>query len=371
MKIRLFSMLPLSLASGAFVVPFTSGCTTERIIHDHGDVVDGAIIPGASGGAGGGGGRTNTGGGGVGGASAASPLGKKCEVDTDCKEGLTCLQSKGNDLGPGGPAHGICSLDCASDSALCRNFDSRGVCVRYQGIGSFCFQGCTPGSTGQTLTQCQERFDMACQESTSNPNAGYCQPICGSDADCGTRKCDFETGLCADQVTGTLPIGSACDKDATDDPCIGFCIGVTGIADADVSNFGFCSGACALGDPTLGCGNDLSAAPKNLCIYASSSNAGVGDVGLCAQACDCNDDCLNKDMICDPFGSANLEQITQHAGACSVPYDSTGKPLPGIPCTRPPGTGGASATGGRSGAGGGSGAGGRTGTGGVADAGRD
>ena len=101
----------MSLAGGAFMVHFVSGCTTERIVVVHDDAGNGTILPGETGGAGGVGGRGT---GGVGGATGPSPIGKKCLQDSDCKSGLTCLTAGSDAFNPGGPAGGLCTIPCGT-----------------------------------------------------------------------------------------------------------------------------------------------------------------------------------------------------------------------------------------------------------------
>lgn len=359
MKIRLSQKLPVSVACG-FLVLEMAGCGTNEtlIIKQYIDGGAGRILGGGKDG-------SPKGSGGAAGSGPTGVVGKKCLDDSECPKGLICLEGTGNDFSPGGPANGICTLDCAADHTACAGADSDSICVQFPTGVNYCLPLCTPGA-GSQIVQCQGRVDLACQPDRTNPGLGFCIPVCGGDVDCGTRKCDLGTGLCVDQLQGTLPIGSACDPNAATDPCAGACVGSSGLTDAETAKYGFCSGRCVLGDPRFGCGNDRSATKVDaLCAFAVSSSAGPGDRGLCAQPCNCNGDCLNKALICSAL-DAQTKQDTGFAGVCDVPLDQNGAPVPGIPCKPTTGTGGGSA-GGASGTGGTSGAGGSP----VRDAGAD
>jgi hypothetical protein len=367
-KTRLHPILPLSLAGGAFLIQFTSGCTTERIVHVHDVAGNGMIIPGATGGAGGGGGRGA--GGSAGGATGPSPIGKSCLQDSDCKSGLTCLTAGSDAFNPGGPAGGLCTIPCGtSDSgdpdADCTAIDKNSVCVGFDtqnGI-SFCLQKCTEGVS--SATKCQGRSDMTCSplvDQNGNPTFAACQPACGSDFDCAGRKCDFRTGMCVAKTSGSLPIGSPCDPDATPDPCNGFCVNFYGSQDAAASKYGVCFGVCSLNVDGVGCGVDPTSQPPFDVQCLGPSTSAAGDQGLCFQLCDCNDDCLNKAFICRPWGDTQSVDATGRKGYCRGPVDDTGKPVTDLKCSAT-GTGG-------TGAGGAAGAGGAS-AGGAADAGRD
>lgn len=360
-KTRLHPILPLSLAGGAFLIQFVSGCTTERIIHDRSDSGNGMIIPGATGGAGGGGGRAN---GGAGGAAGPSPLGRPCSADTDCKEGLTCLTVNSDALSPGGPAGGLCTIQCgAGDSgnpdSECVAIDRNSVCVSFgSGAPSYCLQQCTEGVSSPS--KCQGRDDLVCSslvDENGNPTISACVPMCGSDFDCKGRKCDFRTGSCVDKTSGTLPIGSACDATATTDPCNGFCANPYDNQDSAPAKYGTCFGACTLNTNGVGCGVDPTALPPFDVQCLGPASAAPGDQGLCFQLCNCSDDCRNTAFICRPWGDTQSVDATGKKGYCTGPVDSMGKPIADVKCATT-GTGGAGAGGSAGAGGGGSGAGG-------------
>ena len=54
-----------------------------------------------------------------------------------------------------------------------------------------------------------------------------------------------------------------------------------------------------------------------------------GDLGFCAQLCDCNEDCANQDFVCLPVGG--LDTVAGRAGACGPPTSASRNPV-GIPC---------------------------------------
>jgi hypothetical protein len=341
----------LSLACGVLALEATSGCTTEKIIVVRDD--GGGTILGTGGG-GGGGGAGGRGTGGVGGVAGASPLGRKCLQASECKTGLTCLTADSDAFNPGGPAGGMCTLACTTDDE-CIAFDPTSLCVGFDSANNvnFCLQGCTEGIP--SANKCQGRSDLVCTslvDQNGNPTVSACQPSCGSDFDCGARKCDFRTGICVDQTAGTLPIGSPCDAAAATDPCNGICVNFYDSQDAAAAKYGVCFATCSLNADGVGCGVDPSAQPPFdvQCLGPSTSSA--GDQGLCFQLCDCNGDCLNEAFICRPWGDAQSVTATGKKGYCRGPVDDMGAPVPDIKCSTTPGTGGAGGSAGSGGSGG-------------------
>jgi hypothetical protein len=208
-------------------------------------------------------------------------------------------------------------------------------------------------------------------DQNGNPTFAACQPMCGADFDCPGRKCDFRTGMCVDTLSGTLPIGSPCDPDATPDPCNGFCVNFYDSQDANAAKYGVCFGVCSLNTQGVGCGIDPNSQPPFPVECLGPSTAAPGDQGLCFQLCNCNSDCSNTAFICRPWGDSASETATGRKGYCRGPVDDMGRPVEDLKCTGTGGAGGAGGRGAGGAAGAGGGGGGAGGAGGAADAGRD
>jgi len=251
-------------------------------------------------------------------------LGGACESDHDCAPKLHCLGSTSHDLGGGGPAGGLCTVDCSQDD-VCSEFDA--ICLSVTDTTAFCFEPCTIGSSDPN--KCSGRVDMACNQpidADGNPESGpgYCAPSCGSDADCKGRKCDLASGYCADTTTGTgvLPLGAACDPNLMPDHCTGACVTFLG-------GLSLCSGLCSLG--TIGCDQSQSSpTPSVACDIPSSTTATTGDSGYCGPLCDCDADCLYPGFVCEPL--PQVAQAYGREGQCVPPTGDSGEPVSHIPC---------------------------------------
>jgi hypothetical protein len=90
-----------------------------------------------------------------------------------------------------------------------------------------------------------------------------------------------------------------------------------------------CTTLCTIGKPGS-CGEDPNASgpPKAACVLKFASNETEGDLGECAELCDCDKDCTNPGFICS--GAAAPKDIGR-AGAC-VPKLTFDGVTPGIPC---------------------------------------
>jgi hypothetical protein len=290
--------------------------------------------------------------GGGGGDAGSTPLGISCMSNADCSTGLTCLKPTDNIAPSSGPPNGICTLECATtaNETSCRSFG--GTCISFSSsptAKSFCMETCTTGMVTPPSAKCHGRPDMVCAELV--PTGFGCIPLCATDSDCGTRKCDLGTGFCTDFVTPGAPIGSPC----TDDPdCAGaFCYPFDLTPDAS-SSAGVCTALCRLGN-LEGCkfrtGALDAGPPVGACLLATPS-ADNGDVGICAQLCDSVADCTTN----DPRWTCNFDPdvfaLFQHRGYCWLgarpdgggpreasapePRPETGAPESGAPETGAP-----------------------------------
>jgi hypothetical protein len=270
----------------------------------------------------------------------SSPLGTACSSNSDCTGGLTCLKSSDNIIPGSGPPNGICTTECvtAANESFCNSFG--GTCVGLSAATSkaYCLESCTTGTVAIPESKCHGRHDMVC--ATLDPAGFACIPLCATDADCGSRKCDLGTGLCTDFVTPGAPIGSPCtvDSDCAGAICYSFVV-----TDAAASP-GVCSALCRLGT-VEGCGfraSALDAGPPVGACLLGPSGAGNGDPGVCSQLCDTVDDCTTQ----DPRWTCNMDASVRagfgHAGYCWLgtrPEAGTGRdaaPETGAPEASPP-----------------------------------
>jgi hypothetical protein len=247
------------------------------------------------------------------GGEAASPLdrgiGARCTRASDCDDGLECMASDRFD--GVGPAGGICTLACEGD-ADCQAASPGSICMAVTQDASYCFEGCTTGSTPNP--KCHARGELACSLAGLTPAGGDCTdftdcgprqvcaatntcsdgrfacwPACGSDANCGSGAfCDLLSGFCYPQQFPGLPVGSPCTPPSPGepDPCNGFCDTVT--SDATV-----CTAVCTFGAP--GCGFSGEGSADAACLFAfyltPIGEDPTGDEGHCGKLCDCNADC--------------------------------------------------------------------------------
>jgi hypothetical protein len=251
-----------------------------------------------------------------GGDGGSSPLGTTCTSNTDCSGGLTCLKPTDNIVPGAGPPNGLCTAECtsAANADLCKSLG--GICVSFSAATtkSYCVESCTTGPVTPITAKCHGREDMVCGP-LDKPGSYSCQPLCATNADCDTRKCDLGTGFCADVVTPGAPIGSPCTLDSD---CAGaFCYPFDVSPDAS-SSAGVCTAICRLG--TLeGCGfrtSALDAGPPVGACLLSSGTSDTGDVGICAQLCDTVNDCSTTDARWNCLLDSTVRMVFGHAGYC-------------------------------------------------------
>jgi len=250
-------------------------------------------------------------------------VGKACTQDDDCDVGLTCVAADGKGLGVGGPANGLCTLDCsAHGQADCDAVDTGSLCTN-----GHCFERCQEGPSALGSSKCHNRPDVACAPAPSGAG-GYCAPTCRGDFDCGKKKCDPVSGLCVDSVSGTLAIGSPCDPSATKTDCRGTCLySGSGTKGPETS---VCTAVCSIGAPGA-CGQTPGATspPTAACLITFDPTEGLGDLGACSELCDCDDDCTNKSFVCQGL---DVTPALGRAGACVPPVTAAGATVQHIAC---------------------------------------
>jgi len=52
------------------------------------------------------------------------------------------------------------------------------------------------------------------------------------------------------------------------------------------------------------------------CFFAAVGGS-IGDIGYCAELCDCDGECMHTDSICDPFSSEAVRELTGKGGVCA------------------------------------------------------
>ena len=242
----------------------------------------------------------------------------------DCSGALRCITPDGTEWDGEGVGQGICTQECSTDPSVC---DPAGVCLTLLDGSAFCVESCVQGSVPFSSPDrfpgfhCSGRFEMACVRLDDGGGATVdaCLPTCTNDLDCGNGFCNESTGTCAATEPMGAPMGAACDPQAIEggaaDPCEGFCVQI----DAGAATQGFCSGLCTLGtfglpgvcdsNPAMGSVQDAG------CLFASNATAEVGDLGLCANMCDCNADCA-PGLECVEMPPETVS-FTLRAGLCA------------------------------------------------------
>ena len=49
------------------------------------------------------------------------------------------------------------------------------------------------------------------------------------------------------------------------------------------------------------------------------TEGGIGDLGFCAELCDCDGDCIEPSFVCDAFEDVKLESAFARKGVCTDP----------------------------------------------------
>jgi hypothetical protein len=260
-------------------------------------------------------------------------VGAHCRSDDDCGAPFTCLTSASDVIatahGPGGPSNGLCSAHCDSGREACAAAENPTECVELTPGKHYCLPSCTPGGQGGAVgDKCLGRLDLACAPPQKDGQTGFCAPTCGGDFECGGRTCDLGSGACVDRVPPGVRVGGDCESEACGN---GTC--------ESLGFFQACTGFCTVG--TVGCGFDPLSKDRldSFCLLAATTAGSSADVGLCAQLCDCNDDCRHPRFVCSegPPGNPASLSVRGHRGACLPPSLTQPGKERGIPCGQEPG----------------------------------
>ena len=258
------------------------------------------------------------------------PLGTSCSTDQDCPKKAQCLTTDSTSWLGGAPPEGICVADCSEDDQVCDEFANT-TCIESlregaepSGTGitrAMCLPSCSPKDGSLKEPSCSAVPGTLC-EPLSEDGTGVCRPMCSFDSQCASKHCDLQLGVCVSEATnyGTA-FGNACTTD--NHTCNGVCLTLS-------SGYEVCSNRCTFGSrsPCDGVAGSLIA---SACAYGTFGG-GLGDLGYCAQLCDCDDDCAHEKFLCETFTDESVRTALGHQGLCTAPIDSTGAKHEGTFC---------------------------------------
>lgn len=258
------------------------------------------------------------------------PLGTSCSEDSDCPKGATCLTTDSTAWLGGAPTEGICVADCSLDDSVCDDF-ADATCVESsrqggESIGgtvsnALCLPSCSPAHGSLDEPACEATPGSLCEPLTDD-GMGICRPVCNFDEQCASGHCDRQLSVCVANATHyEVELGTSCDPDAN--TCNGVCLTLS-------TGYSVCSARCRFGSAEE-CGSSSASELSAVCAFAAP-DGGLGDLGYCAELCDCDDDCSHKDFVCEAFPSASLQTTLGHQGICTAPVDSIGETHDGTSC---------------------------------------
>jgi hypothetical protein len=119
------------------------------------------------------------------------------------------------------------------------------------------------------------------------------------------RKCNAQTGLCDVQADPFTQFGTSCSGADASSLCgDGVCLTFSG---SQVPRE-ICTESCTLGSS---CAQGAGA-----CIEPRFDQYATGDIGYCAQACNCDGDCLYQGDRCYAWKNRNFALIFGRPGYC-------------------------------------------------------
>jgi hypothetical protein len=226
-----------------------------------------------------------------------------------------------------------------------------------------CFEACVVGDGD--ASKCHGRAGVACTPVEGAAPGAYCRPVCSTNADCASGACDPVRSVCVSSPSVDTTFGLRCTSsgDAGDGSVEGG--GGSGLDDAGdgataTDGAAADAGADAADDGgrppvnlrTLSCGDvcvsldPMASACSRRCVFGSTSECapasgslrrggclfvtmggGIGDLGYCAELCDCNDDCIEPTFVCDAFNDTKLESAFGRKGVCTPPELVINHPL--------------------------------------------
>jgi hypothetical protein len=255
-------------------------------------------------------------------------VGARCTGDDDCGGG-TCFRADSDSYrGAGGPAGGYCTFSCTRDAGGddCATHDPQSFCAPIGPSGAlFCLRTCLSLDPEPGEAKCLNRSDLVCLSPAAGGGApfdgtrqqGYCEPLCGSDADCPAgRSCHAQGKVCTLGQFPGKPIGASCSLESD---CSGYeCEG------RNAQGVGVCTAPCVLG-ALSGCGfarddAERGAACLTPVVAAGRFSEGPGDRGFCGELCDAAEDCEQAaaGWICAPL-TAEAAKFFGRGGGCIPP----------------------------------------------------
>jgi len=272
-------------------------------------------------------------------ASERSRLGASCRQDAECPPKAFCLDAVDTRLFGGAPPEGTCVADCSSDVAVCDQF-MEAVCVGIDqspaqadaqvSATAFCLESCTLGPV--TDSKCHGRDVVACAPLVDSSNAeGFCRPVCSNDTQCPSGVCAADRGVCVASTTPDDTFGRRCDAitdagSAADSEAGTEAAGCDGICLELDEATAVCSRRCVFGE-TVECAPASGGLRRGGCLFVTSGGS-IGDLGYCAELCDCNDDCIEPSFVCDAFDDSALETAFARKGVCASSDLVTTRQLP-------------------------------------------
>jgi hypothetical protein len=175
------------------------------------------------------------------------------------------------------------ACDFGEDSEKCDGDESLACTPVLLSTGT----ACARDEDCEASALCFEQTDASMSTGECLDVVGACEPRCAGDFHCADgESCDRFTGECSSTVRGGERFGSSC---AEDDDCAGVCR----VIDADEAE---CEENCRVGAES-GCGFEQLEGSGVACAFFAYDlsdvdvSQGSGDLGVCADLCDCNDDC--------------------------------------------------------------------------------
>jgi hypothetical protein len=258
------------------------------------------------------------------------PLGTSCSEDSDCPKGAICLTTESTSWLGGAPTEGLCVANCSEDDSVCDHF-AGATCVESNRqtdsndsnvSTALCLPNCSPDNGSLDEPACEATPGSLC-EPLSADGTGVCRPVCNFDEQCASGHCDRQWSVCVAKETHyEVAFGTNCDPDAS--TCDGVCLTLS-------TGYSVCSHRCRFGSAEE-CGSSSASGLTAVCAFAAP-DGGLGDLGYCAELCDCDDDCSHKDFVCEAFPNASLRTDLGHQGICTAPVDSIGETHEGTVCT--------------------------------------
>jgi hypothetical protein len=141
-----------------------------------------------------------------------------------------------------------------------------------------------------------------------------CYPSCGNDLECPEDWfCNPRSGACQEEEPTGDPTNTTCDREATEDACLGRCASFVDENDEVVESI--CVQDCNFLAPGQ-CGWLDTTQPAEEFCFGRFADSGPGDQGLCYELCDCSEECTG-DHSCFEYPEPDaFEMVTGRRGVC-------------------------------------------------------